>query len=93
MSILQTILVFAVIPVAFIGLVAALVFATSRRHEPDRRYRPGRPFDFEPIWFVSSPQQVSEAAPAKVIEAGTALDASGRPVTRPATVGGASDRW
>ncbi|WP_305789106.1 aa3-type cytochrome oxidase subunit CtaJ [Symbioplanes lichenis] len=82
---------FAVIPVAFIGVVAALVFATSRRHEPDRRYRPGRPFDFEPIWFVSSPQQVSEAAPAKVIEAGQ--DATGRPVARPATVGGASDRW
>lgn len=92
MSIFETILAFVVIPVGFIAIIAALVFASGRRHEPDRRYRPGRPFDFEPIWFVSSPSQLSSAAPAKAITAGTDGSSLGAPA-RPAAVGGASDRW
>lgn len=89
MSIVETILVYAVIPAGIIGVVAALVLSGGRRTQPDRRYRPGRPWNFKPIWFMSAP-------PAPGSDAGHAAHAiessSGAPV-RPAAVGGASDRW
>ncbi len=42
-----------------IALVASLVLAGSRSEKPDRRYRPGRPYTFQPIWFLASPEQVT----------------------------------
>ncbi|AGL14962.1 hypothetical protein L083_1452 [Actinoplanes sp. N902-109] len=77
-----------------IAVVAALALSGSKRKLPDRRYRPGRPYDFKPIWFLASPRQVSSApaAPARELTSGVLVDSSGRQV-RPASVGGASDRW
>jgi hypothetical protein len=95
-SVLSTVLVFAVIPLAVIVVVAGLSRAGSDAKRPSRRYRPGRSYDFAPIWFLSSPEQVTTAgAPAQrrpAIEAGIIEDSSGAPV-RPGPVGGASDRW
>ena len=93
LSIFSTILVYAIIPVGVIVVVAALSLSGSSRARPARRYRPGRPYDFKPIWFLASPAQVSpafRAAPA--IEAGVIEDSSGAQV-RPGPTGGASDRW
>ncbi|GAA2570438.1 hypothetical protein GCM10010435_50800 [Winogradskya consettensis] len=94
MSIFETVLVYAVIPFAVIAVVAALVFAGGKRNLPDRRYRPGRPYDFKPIWFLASPRQVGHPATvtAPALPAGVLEDSSGQP-SRPAPVGGASDRW
>jgi hypothetical protein len=53
MSALETLLVFGGIPLAVVLTVYALVYATSGRVA--RRYRPGRPFSFEPVWYVAAP--------------------------------------
>lgn len=89
MSIFSTILVFAVLPFGIIATVAAIVASGSGRARPARRYRPGRPYDFRPIWFLASPAQVN-AGKAEG-KAAPALE-SGAPV-RPGPTGGASDRW
>jgi hypothetical protein len=88
LSIFSTILVFVIIPLGVIVVVAALVTSSSRRTRPDRRYRPGRPHNFKPVWYLSSPAQVTVTAPA----AGVLEDSYGAAV-RPGPTGGASDRW
>ena len=98
MSISNTALVFLVIPAAIITVVASLVFAGSDRTRRTKRYRPGRPYDFQPIWFLASPEQVTGGAASadghhKAIEAAPVLeDATGHRVL-PGPVGGASDSW
>ena len=62
MSISNTVLVYVVIPAAIITVVASLVFAGSDRTRRTKRYRPGRPYDFQPIWFLASPEQVTGPA-------------------------------
>jgi hypothetical protein len=98
LSISSTILIFVVIPLAAIVVVSALAAAGGRRTRPDRRYRPGRPYDFKPIWFLASPSQVSPAyrgggaAQAPALESGVVEEPAARRVPA-GSVGGASDRW
>lgn len=99
LSVSNTVLVFLVIPLGVILVVAALVFASSDRARHTRRYRPGRPYDFQPIWFLASPEQVGHSAPAlagnqsrQAIEAPVLEDAAGQRVKAGPT-GGASDSW
>jgi hypothetical protein len=97
LSISSTVLVFLVIPLGLIAVVAALVFAGSDRTRRGHRYRPGRPYDFEPIWFLSTPEQVRRPALTghqgrPELEAGILEDAAGRRV-QPGPTGGASDSW
>ncbi len=51
-------LLFVVLPLVIVGVIAALSLAggSARR---TRRYRPGRPYDFAPIWFLARPEQVA----------------------------------
>ena len=105
MSVLNTVLIFVIIPLAYVLIVAALAMAGSDRKQRRRRYRPGRPYDFQPIWFLASPEQVN-AAPDRsgpdrralhghkphAIEGPVIEDSSGAPVL-PGPTGGASDRW
>ncbi|GIF40814.1 hypothetical protein Axi01nite_51250 [Actinoplanes xinjiangensis] len=91
LSVIMTVLVFVIIPAAVIGTIAALVLAGSDRSKPDRRYRPGRPYDFPAMWFTATPQQVVPAGDGH--SAGLIIeDSSGAPV-RPGPTGGASDSW
>jgi len=106
LSVLSTVLVFVVIPAAFIGIVSALVLAGNDRGHKSRRYRPGRPYDFQPIWYLASPELVSAppASPAptsralagreqrQALAAGVVEDSAGERVL-PGPTGGASDRW
>ena len=99
MSVLNTVLIFVIIPTVVVVVIALLSRAGSNTDRPSRRYRPGRPYDFAPIWFLASPEQVNGAlggpSPTKrpaAIEAGIIEDSSGTPV-RPGPTGGASDRW
>jgi hypothetical protein len=98
LSISSTILIFVAIPLGVVVLVASLVMSGSGHSRRDRRYRPGRPYDFQPIWFLASPEQVRVAdpaghqAPAPAIEAGVLEDSSGARVL-PGPTGGASDSW
>ena len=97
MSISITVLVYVLIPVAVIGLIAALSTAGSRDgKQPDRRYRPGRPYDFRPIWFLSSPERVtgpSAAGSARPALTGPVLEDSTGARVKPGSTGGASDSW
>ena len=97
MSITSTVLVYAGIPVAVIVVVASLVMSGSDRSRRARRYRPGRPYDFQPIWFLASPERVGPAADehhsdAPALDAPFLEDSSGARVL-PGPVGGASDSW
>lgn len=103
MSVTNTLLVFVGIPVATVLVIAGLIMLVSRTGPGGgpKRYRPGRPFDFTPVWFLSSPKQVAqpEAAgrktlpggvPAPAVRAGGETDGAR---TRAGVTGGASDRW
>jgi hypothetical protein len=98
LSISNTVLVYVVIPAAIITVVAALVFAGSDRTRRTKRYRPGRPYDFQPIWFLASPEQVNSGPAAaadhhqREIAAPFLEDSTGHRVL-PGPVGGASDSW
>jgi hypothetical protein len=98
-------LVFVVIPLGVIVVVAALALAGGDRTRRSRRYRPGRPYDFQPIWFLASPEQVGPAVAGQehddraleqreqpALEAVPIEDSSGARVL-PGPTGGASDRW
>jgi len=68
-------------------VLTALVFAGGTRRS--KRYRPGRPFSFLPVWFLAAPEEQSRAGIARALTSGTL---AGR-VSRPRETGGASDRW
>jgi hypothetical protein len=96
---LSTFLVFVGIPLGVIAVVATLVLARGDKGHPSRRYRPGRPYDFQPIWFLASPEQVqsTQVGPAgdrarPALEAAVIENSAGEPVL-PGPTGGASDRW
>jgi hypothetical protein len=100
-SVLSTVLVFVIIPAAVVAIIASLSLAGSDNNRQSRRYRPGRKYDFQPIWYLSAPEQVSPAlggptaeqrAQTPALESGIIDDASGVPV-RPGPTGGASDSW
>jgi hypothetical protein len=96
LSVTETLLIFVGVPLAVIAVVAALTFTGGNRGA--RRYRPGRPFEFTPVWFLSAPEQLAHTA-------GTALPSGAQApaltssktdtaaVVRPGATGGASDRW
>lgn len=102
MSISSTVLIFVIIPVVAVAVITALSLAGSDSRRRTRRYRPGRPYDFRPVWFLSAPDRVSApagGAPAlsrgaepPAIGSGTIGDSAGH-LVRPGTTGGASDRW
>jgi hypothetical protein len=99
LSIASTIGVYVLIPLGVIVLVASLVMAGSNRSRRSRRYRPGRPYDFQPMWFLAAPERVTGRpapagghASAPALEAPIFEDSSGARVL-PGPVGGASDSW
>ncbi len=97
LSITEAVLIFAGIPAAVIAVVYLAVYSTSSR-KADKRYRPGRRFDFAPVWFLAAPAPLS-GAPAggpAAISGSTAAALPGDVPAVPAShrdVGGASDTW
>jgi hypothetical protein len=100
LSIIETLAVFAGIPLAVVAVVVGLVYAgapTSGGRSTDRRYRPGRPFEFAPVWFLSAPEARSDV-PA-VSNGHAAISGANRMALTKAdeqvqdVTGGASDRW
>jgi hypothetical protein len=88
-------------------IVAALVYAGGRKSA--KRYRPGRGYDYAPVWFTSTatasgseePDSTQVALPgglgAAALPAGAPASAmavrTGMAVSAPGVTGGASDRW
>ncbi|MGI8680797.1 MAG: aa3-type cytochrome oxidase subunit CtaJ [Mycobacteriales bacterium] len=50
LGLVQTVLVFVGIPLGLSALIGLLVVAAGLRHRP--RYRPGRSWDHDPVWFA-----------------------------------------
>ena len=98
LSILSTLLIFVLLPLAVAVVIAGLSLAGGSGRRA-RRYRPGRPYDFTPIWFLASPEQVNQAAEGvapgghahpPAIESGVVETGARAPM---GATGGASDRW
>jgi hypothetical protein len=100
LSVTETLLVFVGIPAAAVLVIAGLAFAGGRGGGGGaKRYRPGRPFDFTPVWFLGRPEQLADSA-GTALAAGAQAPAltsrkqelAGREAPAAGT-GGASDRW
>jgi hypothetical protein len=96
LDIAQTVLIFVGVPLAVIAIVAALVYAGGGKNRA-KRYRPGRSYDFAPVWFTSSAKPVGPEAAGRgghelVGRKQAALPAS-TTASAPGVTGGASDRW
>lgn len=107
MSITETLLVFVGIPAVVVAAIYGLVYGTTARRA-SKRYRPGRPFTFAPVWFLAAEPATSTGTPAMAIDAGTHHQAATLPSAGPGPAqvadapsptaahgetGGASDSW
>lgn len=97
LTVTETVGIFVGIPAAIVLVIVALVFA-GRGRGGDRRYRPGRPFDFTPVWFLSTPEHLSESARTALPAGGdvpalTSGEIENLPAPAGVVTGGASDRW
>ncbi len=86
----KTLLLLIGIAVGAYLVIAALVYAGGGRRS--KRYRPGRPFAFTPVWFLSNPERQTRAIAASGRELTPSTGGTGR-VARPRETGGAGDRW
>ncbi|MFF0721412.1 hypothetical protein [Micromonospora sp. NPDC003816] len=93
-------LVFVGIPAVVVLVIAGLVYAGSRGGGGGaKRYRPGRPFSFTPVWFLGKPEELADSAGTALAAGAQAPALSSRKqeqagVEAPAGgTGGASDRW
>lgn len=101
MSVTDTLLIYGGIPAVAVLVIAGLAYAGSRRGGGGgaKRYRPGRPFDFTPVWFLGRPEQLADSV-GTALAAGAQAPAltsrkqeqAGREAPAGGT-GGASDRW
>ena len=88
------------IALAVVAVVYAAVYAGSARRA--KRYRPGRPFEFTPVWFLAAPEDAAEVAgraeltgSARKALTGAAADGEwpAEAEVHEHATGGASDRW
>jgi hypothetical protein len=106
LSIVETVLIFVGIPVCVIAVVYGVVYAGSARR--GKRYRPGRAFEFRPVWFLSAPEQLGDGTGERKALRSADTPVALPPGTRPAepdaewpagdpaernVTGGASDTW
>jgi hypothetical protein len=89
-SVTETVLIFVGVPLGLYSLAALAVYGPTAVRQP--RYRPGRPWDHEPVWFLPAPDGVqipSLHGHTPAIEApASVLDAPVR-----TAVGGATGEW
>jgi hypothetical protein len=82
-TIVETVLVFALIPLAIYGVIMLLTLWPKATRTP--RYRPGQEWGFEPVWWSASPAGVSGA--------GHAQDQTETAAPAGAVRGGARGKW
>ncbi|MFB9909342.1 aa3-type cytochrome oxidase subunit CtaJ [Allokutzneria oryzae] len=67
MNVAETLLVFALIPLAIYGVIALLTLWPKFARTP--RYRPGQDWDYEPVWWTANPAgvgvRVNHSAPVE----------------------------
>lgn len=95
MSIVETALIFVGIPVVVVLVVAGLVYGAAAARTP--RYRPGGPWQYEPVWYLPHTEHSGPAPSAHAAghdSAGARQAITGRVVAEPAVAsGGASGEW
>ena len=95
MSIVETAVIFVGIPAVVVLVVAGMVYARSAERTP--RYRPGGPWQFEPVWYLPHPEHAGPVS--SMHRAGSVSTDGSRPaltgrVPEPVTAsGGASGEW
>jgi len=103
MSVLETTLVFVLIPLAVAGVLALLTLGAGGGNRTPR-YRPGMPFEFTPVWFLAAPptslsvdggHSALEAPAHGVLQSGAAPAHIAETVTVPNSgpKGGARGTW
>lgn len=92
-SVAQTALVFAGIPIAVVAVFALLIFGPSQLRQPNR-YRPGKPWAYPPVWYLPRPGPEHRAAGNRALGAPArpAIESAAQAPT-PDAVGGASGEW
>ena len=86
MSVAETVLVFAGVPLAIIALIALMVFVPGGRKRV--RYKSGQPWEHAPIWYEPHPDGLAGLGSYAALEAGA--------VAHPSTggpLGGARGTW
>ncbi len=98
MSTTETLLWFVAVPAVIVAVIWLLAY--GRGPERKKRYRPGRPFQFTPVWYVADhdhPDSSSTRRTRAELERGrvrAALPTAAVPTGETQrTTGGASDRW
>ncbi len=94
MSVVTTILVFVVIPATVVGVMAVLIWGPGLAKAP--RYRPGRDWPYEPVWYAPHPLAVldivEDDSPARrQLTAGSGSTA--QPAGGSTAAGGARGTW
>lgn len=96
MTVLETVVIFVGIPAAVIAVIAGLVYGAGARRS--KRYRPGRPFEFTPVWFLAQHDRAAAMNSGYAIGAGeqvalpaAAETAAGDPPVQ--VTGGARGTW
>jgi hypothetical protein len=56
-SVIETVLVYVGIPAAIILVLGLLVLAPGMVRAP--RYRPGEPWEYDPVWYLPRPEHLS----------------------------------
>jgi hypothetical protein len=95
----ETVFWFVVVPALVVLAVGGLAYAVGGEGR-GKRYRPGRPYEVAPVWFLAAPEKLEEAAHQRSV-AGTAQPPAistgeveaGRQAVPQGSTGGASDSW
>jgi hypothetical protein len=82
-TVVETILVYAVAPLAVIAVLALLTLVPGRRTRP--RYKPGQAWEHEPIWYEPHPEAAGGHGDHPALTAGSTPAAGPR--------GGARGTW
>jgi hypothetical protein len=75
---------------AAVGLIITFFVYMGSRNNP-KRYRPGRPFTFRPVWFLAAPER--QARSGAISPRRELVRSAGIRPGRAKETGGASDRW
>ncbi|WP_075739709.1 MULTISPECIES: hypothetical protein [Actinoalloteichus] len=67
MTVVETILVFVLIPLVVYGVVMMLTLRQKAARAA--RYRPGQEWDYRPVWWTANPAGLSEAQRARAAAA------------------------
>ena len=90
MTIIETVLVFAGIPLGALALVAVIVLGPGAAKAP--RYRPGSAWEFEPVWYLPHPDHEGPVS-AAAFQPGTRAPLTAGTGASATPTGGASGEW